>query len=850
MRSRVHACLPAVVSFLVLSLAVGEASLAIRETGQPPKPKVSAQRAAALAVNSLNETSEGYRLDHLDYVATFNGQGLSFHPRRGGPGWSWKLKSVESRNEPLQRVTLGEISPLEQTTGVIGYDRGALIERYILRSDNIEQQFIIPESLDLAGSALLIKGQVDSPGELVATEKGWLWHTSDGVVSLGTVHVFDARGRTLPATMTATAQGTNIVVDGTGLETATYPVTIDPEIGTNDFRISNNSFPSDPNMDNNDPVVAYNSTNNEYLVVWRGDPGAVDGTMDNTEIFIQRIDAANGAQLGDGSQRISTMGLPLPGFIWVAIDPDVAYNSTNNEYLVVWEGDDNFGLLEDDEFEVWGQRIDGATGAEIGDDDFRISHSGPDGDPNFEAGDPAVAYNSTNNEYLVAWRGDDVTFGEFEVYGQRIDGATGAEVGATDFRISDMGPDGNPNFGASSLTMTYNSTNNEYLVVWRGDDGVDDELEVYGQRIDGETGAEIETNDFRISDLGPEGDPNFSASDPDVTYNNTNNEYLVVWRGDDITNGENEVYSQRLNAATGAEIGTNDFRVSDVGPDGDPDFDADDSNVAYNSTNNEFLIIWDADAVTDEAVEIYGQRFSDTARLRFAQFGNGGGFTSDLVLTNPSASAAVSGQVDFFDDDGLPLPIGIAGSEGAVPLAAETSPAEALSSVPFSVASLGKVTVSTDGQGDLAVGSAVVTSDGTLGGVVRFSIPGIGIAGVPVSQPLSGFLAPVRRQAGGINTGIAIHNTESQAVTLSLTLRDPQGVTVANGTETIVDFPASGHLAQFIGGAGETLFPDADTDDFEGTLVVEVTGGNVAATALELGTVSGQFTILPVTALE
>jgi hypothetical protein len=42
-------------------------------------------------------------------------------------------------------------------------------------------------------------------------------------------------------------------------------------------------------------------------------------------------------------------------------------------------------------------------------------------------------------------------------------------------------------------------------------------------------------------------------------------------------------------------------------------------------------------------------------------------------------------------------------------------------------------------------------------------------------------------------------------------------------------------VGQFI----DTLFPDADTADFEGTLVVEVTGGTVAATALELGTSAG-----------
>ena len=67
-----------------------------------------------------------------------------------------------------------------------------------------------------------------------------------------------------------------------------------------------------------------------------------------------------------------------------------------------------------------------------------------------------------------------------------------------------------------------------------------------------------------------------------------------------------------------------------------------------------------------------------------------------------------------------------------------------------------------------------------------------------------------------------------------------------DGTATVPDFPASGHLARFIG----ELFPFADTDDFEGTLVVEVTGGAVAATALELGPGPGQFTTLPVAPLE
>ena len=141
-------------------------------------------------------------------------------------------------------------------------------------------------------------------------------------------------------------------------------------------------------------------------------------------------------------------------------------------------------------------------------------------------------------------------------------------------------------------------------------------------------------------------------------------------------------------------------------------------------------------------------------------------------------------------------------------------------------------------------GSAVVSSDRLLGGVIRFSLPGVDIAGVGTSASLTGFIVPVRRVAGGINTGVALQNTGSTATTIRLSLRDEAGVEVAN--RTIADFAGRGHLAQFI----DELFASADTSDFQGSLVVEVVGeGRIAATSLELGTRPGEFTTLPVTPL-
>ena len=73
---------------------------------------------------------------------------------------------------------------------------------------------------------------------------------------------------------------------------------------------------------------------------------------------------------------------------------------------------------------------------------------------------------------------------------------------------------------------------------------------------------------------------------------------------------------------------------------------------------------------------------------------------------------------------------------------------------------LGELTISTHGQGELVSGSVRVVAFGAIGGVLRFDLPGIGVAGVGVSLPVRDAVFPVRRQEAGINTGVAIHNLE------------------------------------------------------------------------------------------
>ena len=226
--------------------------------------------------------------------------------------------------------------------------------------------------------------------------------------------------------------------------------------------------------------------------------------------------------------------------------------------------------------------------------------------------------------------------------------------------------------------------------------------------------------------------------------------------------------------------------------------------------------------------------------LFFAQVGNGDGLTSDMVFSNPT-DQTVTGVISFGDDAGAPLSFGISDGSAASASGPGANPTgQAEGTVPFSVAPLATVTISTDGLGGLKVGSAAVLSTGFLGGVIRFSLPGVGIAGVPSSLPLQASIMPVRRVAGGINTGVALRNASGKAVNITVSLREGD---VEVASKVLQDFPANGHLAQFI----NEMFPGVNTDSFAGSLVVRVDGGFVGGTGLELGPDPGQFTTLPVT---
>ena len=220
--------------------------------------------------------------------------------------------------------------------------------------------------------------------------------------------------------------------------------------------------------------------------------------------------------------------------------------------------------------------------------------------------------------------------------------------------------------------------------------------------------------------------------------------------------------------------------------------------------------------------------------LDFAHFANGTGITSEMVFLNPSTQPSRP-AVYFYDTKGDPIPadsvVDVTGDleiteDGALTVWTEMEP-------------LGVLTISTHGRGELMTGSVRVVSDGPIGGMLRFDLPGVGAGVVGASLPISDALFPVRRQEGGITTWAAIHNLESSPGLLRCDLMR-EGVLLDAAS---IPLEANGQTSWFI----DQAFPAADTSDFAGSVRCDAVGeGLFSAVAVEIDEGNRILTTLPV----
>jgi hypothetical protein len=355
------------------------------------------------------------------------------------------------------------------------------------------------------------------------------------------------------------------------------------------FRISTLTD-RDKNHGSNRPRIVYNRTAHEYLVIWYGS-GLFDSPDRFFEVYGQRLDRT-GKQLGTNF-RISyatDLGKVSTSFVRSSSQADLSWNSTNNEYLVIWKG---MGEPEDVvKMEIYGQRLT-SKGESLG-KSFRISHTSDQG-VNFPVNAPAIAYNGKDNQYLVVWSGGFKTESQLEVLGTGLS-AAGLVLGQkSDFRISQMVEAGSDR-RASFPRTAYNEVKNEYLVVFQGTNEID------GQRIDAATLSETGPNDFRVSKGSS------SSSRPAVSFNSVMKEYLVIWRSV-RENTMYEVSGKRI-SSDGAEV-QSEVQISNIGAVG-KDRTLNNPSVTSNAQNGEHFVVWQGNALpaanAAKVIEIFGQK--------------------------------------------------------------------------------------------------------------------------------------------------------------------------------------------------------------------------------------------------
>jgi hypothetical protein len=225
---------------------------------------------------------------------------------------------------------------------------------------------------------------------------------------------------------------------------------------------------------------------------------------------------------------------------------------------------------------------------------------------------------------------------QWEIFGRRVSNT--ATLLGSQIRISTMGPEP-PNadfwkYSAQYPAVAYNTVCDCYLVAWVGDTDtgllVDDEMEIWAQRVDATTGSLLGGN-VRVSTAGTDGDASdqiyVDAYWPDVAANPDRGEFLVVWQDDRDVDSDPDIFGQRVNSGTGSLLGS-DFQISQTPPPGSsPQYMAMSPAPVYNPVDREYLVVWHGieSKLGEGRLEIWGQRLDE--------YGNEIG-TDDLRISN------------------------------------------------------------------------------------------------------------------------------------------------------------------------------------------------------------------------
>ena len=278
------------------------------------------------------------------------------------------------------------------------------------------------------------------------------------------------------------------------------------------------------------PVVGYSPVANRYLVVWE------DWQADD---IYGRLVNANGTT--SGSQFPIAMANE---YQW---NPDLAYGSTYDQFLVVFDDD----RLVPGDNDISGQFVN--SDGTLSGSNFTVS--GPSSDQLL----PAVAYNSSDDQFLVVWQDDRNTASDDDIYG-RVINANGTYEGA-EFPITTAGPE------QGDVDIAYAASANLYLVVW------EQSADIYGRLVNAD--KTFVGSEFQIASSSS------GVDDPVVEYDPHSDQFLVLWHDE---TGWDSIHAQQV-GVDGSMLDEYLDLISGTGDDQSP-------SLAINSATHQFMAAW------------------------------------------------------------------------------------------------------------------------------------------------------------------------------------------------------------------------------------------------------------------
>jgi hypothetical protein len=216
-----------------------------------------------------------------------------------------------------------------------------------------------------------------------------------------------------------------------------------------------------------------------------------------------------------------------------------------------------------------------------------------------------------------------------------------------------------------------------------------------------------------------------------------------------------------------------------------------------------------------------------------AQVASGGGWQTTFTLVNTGSSSAQA-QLNFFDNNGnalsLPLTFVQSGTNTtAVSINQTVAPGDEL-----------LILTSGSNTGASVVGSAQLTTDGSVGGFAIFRFNPTGQeAVVPVETRNARAYVLAFDNTNGLATGLALANVSNQPANVPIVLRDDTGANL--GTATI-DLAAHGHTSFVLSTRYASVAGKRGTMEFD-----TPAGGQISVLGLR-ATPGGAVTTIPVLA--